>query len=259
MHDVAVRVGHVGWREWLLGMADTRTLRRIEVPADLVWAGGPDLLKLAQHLGLSLLHVADVVPASLSCHLSDGPWADDESVLALLAAQVRKHLPEGVRFGSLDLGLDRLAMGDFAEGLRRRSSFVRRLARELAPLGTRVAVRVRMPRPFAGSHQWEWAGNLLDELRPEGCCLAVDVVLHDLPEGFDPEALLRDCAAHVGLVRLHFRPQAGEAPDAGCREAWASVLRRQPGTLVIVFCPSGPTLAPAAGLLADIERWAGRL
>lgn len=259
MHEVAVCVSPARWREWLLSLADTRTLRRIEVPADLVWAEGRGLLGIAQHLGLSLLHVVDVVPASLSRHLGDHPWADDEGILTALAQDLRVHLPEGVRFASLDLGLDRLAGDGFAAGLRRRAAVLRRLARAVAPLGTRMALRVRMPRPFAGSRQWEWAGNLLAELRAEDCCLAVDVVMQDLPSGFDPEALLRDCAAHAGLFRLHFPPSGGDAPDLACRQAWAAVLRRQPEALAVGLCPSAPGLVPSPGLLADLEGWARRL
>jgi hypothetical protein len=259
MHDVAVRVGPAAWREWLTRVADTRALRGIEVPADLLLDQADELPRRARHLGLSLLQVTDVVPVSLSRHLGEVPLADDETAMAALACRVRESLPGQVRFASLDVGLDRLAGQDFDQGLRRRVRLLRSLAGELAKLEMVVAVSVRVPRPFAGSRQWEWAGNLLHEAGEPRCRLAVDVVLPDLAEGFDAAGLLRDCAAHLGVLRLHFRWRWGEVPTAAQWEAWATALRHHPGPLGVVFCPREPVVTAAPSLLADIEGWAARM
>ncbi len=259
MHEVAVRIVPAEWREWLRLAGDTRRLRCIEVSGDLLAAASPELPRAALHLGLELIHVADVIPPSLSCYLGEMALGDDEGALAALCREVTRGLPEGVRFASLDLGLDRLALSPFEEGFRRRVLLMRALRRELFPRGTTAAVRVRLPRPFAGSRQWEWAANLLHELGEPRCRTALDVMLSDLAQDLDADSVLRDAGGHAGVVRLHYRWRGGEQPDETTREQWSAALRRHPGPLAVVFCPWEPTLDSASGLLADIERWAAAL
>ena len=259
MHDVAVRVGGAEWRDWLLHLADTRTLRRLEVPGDLLEPDPCAVLRLAQHVGLSVLHVPDAIPPTLSRYASETGLADNAVALASLAAGLQSRVKGGVLYTSVDLGLDRLALECFADGLRRRNRFLRALRGHLEPLGVSLAIRVRWPRPFPGSHEWEWAGNLLHELRSERCFLAVDVVMQDLPEDFRVEGMLRDCAAHLAVVRLHYRPGLSECPSLEAWERWAAALRHHAARLAIVFCPQEPPLASAAEALAAIEGWAGAM
>lgn len=259
MHEAAVRVGLPAWREWLLCLADTRHLRRLELPGDLLEAESGDALRLLGHLQLAVLHVADALPASLGRYLSETGLTENPTGMAALLAGLRARLRGGVRLTSVDLGIDRLHAEGFEDGLRRRAHLLRRLIHDLEPLGVAVAVRVRTPRPFVGSHEWEWAGNLLHELTDERCCLAVDVVMPDLPETFDPDVLLRDCSSHLALLRLHFRWGWGESPAEAVWQRWGTALRRHAGPLGLVFCPQETPLAGAAALLADVERWAALL
>jgi len=259
MHEAAIRVGLSDWREWLLSVADTRTLRRLELPGELLESASGEALRRIGHLRLAVLHVADALPATLSRYASEAGLTDDGNAMTALLRGVRDRLCGGVRLTSVDVGLDRLRDEDFDTGLRRRAHLLRRLIHDLEPLGVAVAVRVCMPRPFAGSHEWEWAGNLLHELSDERCGLAVDVAMPDLPETFDPDTLLRDCSSHLALLRLHFRWGWGESPAEAEWQRWAGALRRHAGPLGIVFCPREVPLNCAAPLLGDVERWASLL
>lgn len=259
MHEAAVRLTSSDWREGLLRVADTRTLRLVEFPGDVLEAESGEAIRWLEHLRLSVLHVADALPATLGRYASEAGLTENADALAALLHGVRLRLQGGVRLTSVDVGLNRLQSEDFEGGLRRRVHLLRRLIHELEPLGVAVAVRVRMPRPFAGSHEWEWAGNLLHELLDEHCCLAVDVAMPDLPEAFDPESLLRDCSSHLALLRLHFRWGWGESPDATAWQRWAAALRHHAGPLGIVFCPQPLPGGCAAALLADVENWAALL
>ena len=255
MHDVAVRIGMADWREWLLSLADTRSLRRLELPAELLDPDGAAALRLIEHLGLSVLHVADAIPPNVGRYASESGLVHNEAGLAALVRSARDRLGGRVCFTSLDLGLDRLGAEGVEEGLRRRAHFLRALLDGLGTPGMTLAVRVRLPRPFPGSHEWEWAGNLLHEMVGTQAGLALDVALSDLPEEFDVEALLRECSAHLAMVRLHFRWRWGESPADAAWKRWCSALRHHPGRLGVVFCPQEPPLAAAAALLADIQRW----
>jgi hypothetical protein len=259
MHDVAVRVGAADWREWLLCLADTRGLRQLELPAAVLDPDPPDALRLLDHLGLAVLHVADAIPANLSRYASESGLAGDEAGVAALVRFAQARLRDRVRFASLDLGLDRLHDEGVEPGLRRRTRFLRALLSGLETSPVVLAVRVRLPRPFAGSHEWEWAGNLLHEVGAARVGLALDVVLSDVPDDFAVEALLRECAAPLAVVRLHFRWRWGESPPAAVWERWCRALRHHPGRLGVVFCPQAPPLATAAALLADIQGWAEAL
>jgi hypothetical protein len=259
MHEVAVRIGMTDWREWLLSVADTQRLRRLELPAELLEPQAAATLRLLEHLGLSVLHVADAIPANLSRYASESGLAENEAGLAALVRSTRARLQGRTHFSSLDLGLDRLQAEGVEEGLRRRGRFLRTLLGGLEASGVTLAVRVRLPRPFAGSHEWEWAANLLHDVVGAPAGLALDVVMSDLLEESDVEALLRECAAHLAVVRLHFRWRWGESPTDAVWERWCGALRHHPGRLGVVFCPHEPPLASAGALLADIQRWAAPL
>jgi hypothetical protein len=259
MHDVAVRIALADWREWLLSVADTRTLRRLELPAELLDARAADAIPLLEHLGLSVLHVPDAIPANLSRYASESGLAADDAALGTLTRDLRARLGGRVRCTSLDLGLDRLSTEGVEAGLRRREHLLRVLVEGLEGSGVALAVRVRLPRPFGGSHEWEWAGNLLHEIAEVHAGLALDVVLSDLAEDLDIEALLRECSAHLMLVRLHFRWRWGESPTAATWERWCNALRHHSGRLGVVFCPTALPLAAATVLLADVERWSAPL
>jgi hypothetical protein len=256
MHETGVRIPGADWRDWLLKVADTRGLRRIEVSGDLLAEHGDELVRRSQHLAISLLHVTDVVPSNLGRYFGESELADDGVVLASLLSRVREGVPAKLRIASLDLGLDRLTGRQVDAGLQRRARLLRGLSRELAAQSTGIALRVRVPRPFVGSHEWEWAANLLHELGEPRCRLAVDVVMPELGAGFDIDALLRDCGARLGVLRLHFRWRDPETPAASQWALWSAALRRHAGPFAVVFCPRRPTLASAAALLADIECWA---
>ncbi|NLF16395.1 MAG: hypothetical protein GX595_03950 [Lentisphaerae bacterium] len=257
MPEVALRVGAAEWREWLWCVADTRSLRALELPGDVIAGEAAALLPLLTHLRLGLAHVADAVPAALGRYASEAGLADDPARLQALLGGLRARLQGGVRWTSVDVGLDRLATEGYAAGLQRRLHFLRLLIHGLEPLGVRVAVRVRWPRPFADSHEWEWAANLLHDLADERCRLALDVVLSDLPDDVRPEALLRDCSAHLAVLRLHVPWGAGEGLPESSWAAWAAAWRRLPGPLTVVFCPPPLAAAQAPRLLAAVEAWAG--
>jgi hypothetical protein len=256
MHEVAVRIGMTDWREWLLSLADTRRLRWLELPTELLEPGPTGALRLLEHLDLAVLHVADAIPANLSRYASESDLTGNEAGLATLARAVRSRLSGRARCTSVDLGLDRLGGEGLEEGLRRRARFLRAILEGLEATGVALAVRLRLPRPFAGSHEWEWAGNLLHDLGEAQAGLALDVMMSDLPEDFEVEARLRECAAHLAVVRLHFRWRWGESPADAVWERWCSALRHHPGRLGVVFCPQPLPLSAATALLADIQRWA---
>lgn len=256
MHDVAVRIGMPDWRDWLVRVADTRTLRWLELPADVLEPAGAAELRLVDHLGLAWLHVADAIPANLSRYASESGLSAHPAALAALSQALRQRLQGRTRSLSLDLGLDRLPVEGVEAGLQRRGHFLRALVAGLEATSITLAVRVRVPRPFAGSHEWEWAGNLLHDVAHAQVGLALDVAMSDLPEEFEVESLLRECAAHLAVVRLHFRWRWGESPAEAVWQRWCGALRHQPGRLAVVFCPHEPPLAVATALLQDVERWA---
>ena len=255
MIECAVRIGAANWKAWLRHVADTRALRALEVSAELLEAEYPVIHDLLEKLGLSVLHVPDVVPPNVGRFFAESPFPDFPGALQSLRRGMSRHWRCEARVVSIDLALDRMELSGVEEGLRRRVALLRSLLTDMEDLGVAPGLRVRLPRPFPGSHAWEWAGNILHELGSERCSLVLDMVLGDVEADFDPNEAIRSCASHLSLVRFFYRPNKEDRPTDAMHAAWAEALRSYSTASAVVFYPAPCRREQLAAAVRDMERW----
>lgn len=255
MIECAVRVPSDEWGQWLAFVADTRRLRAVEVPSELLAPNHPPVLDLCGHLDLDVFHVADALPPNLGRYFIESGFLDVDHAIQALRQGLLARLKGGVRFASFDLGLDRIDVDPETDGLTRRVELVSHLLEETDDLEVTLGVRVRLPRPFPSSHEWEWAGNIIHEMDSGRCALGVDVVMDDLLEIDDAETFVRSCASQLALVRFLYDPKPGERPMDDAFADWAKALRYHAMDVGVVFCPRAVEVLWAETLLRDIERW----
>ncbi|MBN2449802.1 MAG: hypothetical protein JXR77_05400 [Lentisphaeria bacterium] len=253
MIECAVRIPATDWRAWLAAVGDARTIRAVELPGDLLEPGDPGPLKQLEHLGLSLLHVPDLLPVTFGRFAADTCWPPGQESFEALSLWLRERFLWKIRLTSVDLALDRVRTANTEDDLRIRVELLRILAREAYETDVGVALRLRVPDPFPSSRQWEYAANILYELGGDACGLALDVVPEDLAPDFDIETCVRRCASRLRLLRFLYGQRPAEHLAMPIWRAWAKALRSHCRPVGVVLCPRHPILARADALLASVE------
>jgi len=232
-----------------------KTVRDVECSA-AVLAAGPEPLALARRLGLRVAHARDLLPPDVARYLTESPARGREDIQACLKKTLALCHAAEVGSVCLQMGLDRIGEATFQHDLGERVRLLRALMPDAERLKMTVCVRVRFPRAFPGSKEWEHAGNLVHDVMHPCCRLALDLVPGELPHPAEVEKMLRTVCFNTGLVRLHYQPSAGEQLDPASQAQWSTALQKHGFKGGVVYCPRLGSEEAIAAVAAQIDAWA---
>jgi len=251
----AVSVVDANWKQWLEAIGDMRVVRGLECSASFL-VSTPDFQAAAKRDNLRISHARDLLPADMARYLTESPALGRGDVLDCLKKTLAQCQACGVESVCLQMGLDRIGDATFDHDMNERV----RLLRALMPAADRhkltVCLRVRHPRAFPGSKEWERAAHLVHEVMHPCCRLALDFFPAEVPPDHDLEELIRSCCFHVGVVRFHYTPSLGETLDAASQARWAKLLQQHGYKGAVVFCPNVTEEDGIATACEKIDQWA---
>jgi hypothetical protein len=252
MIDPVIRLKTPDWREWLFAVANTGTLRQVELSVDLLT--DPELKTQLEHYGIRVVHGGDLLPAHIGRYLWETtpvPW---EQVLANTTERLHLLDEWGIRATSLDLGMGRIAAETCGSGLEPRVEFLQRLRAEAESLEICLGVDTRYPREYPLSKAWEYAVNLVREISLDYCRLSLDLFAGELAEDFDLAAFVRRVYLTVETVRFHFNPCLGETLDNLRTADWLKTLQAHEFRGQFIFCPEQVPTDECAKVCEQIDR-----
>jgi hypothetical protein len=255
MITCAVSVADEVWKAWFEAVGNMKAVRDLECSA-AVLAAGAEPMALARRLGLRMAHARDLLPPDMARYLTESPARGREDVLACLKKALALCHGAGVSSVCLQLGLDRIGDATFQHDLGERVRLLRALIPDAERLKLTVCVRVRYPRAFPGSKEWEHAGSLVHEVMHPCCRLALDLVPAELTGSDGADAVLRAVGFNTGLIRLHYQPAAGEQLDPASQARWATALNQHGFKGGVVYCPRVTSEEAIRGAAAQIDAWA---
>lgn len=255
MITCAVSVADEAWKAWFEAVGNMKAVRDLECSA-AVLAAGAEPLALARRLGLRMAHARDLLPPDIARYLTESPARGRDDVLAYLKKTLALCHAAGVNSVCLQMGLDRVGESTFQHDFGERVRLLRALMSEADRLKLTVCVRVRHPRAFPGSKEWEHAGNLVHEVMHPCCRLALDLVPAELSGPEEVETILRAVCFNTGLVRLHYQPAVGEQLEPASQAQWAAALNRHGFKGGVVYCPRVGSEEAIGAAAAQIDAWA---
>ncbi len=236
----SVRVNEVSWDQWLANVAETRRLRDVELPATAIEQDA-DVLKGLHNYGLSVHHVRELLPESVSRYLPETTDRVRNSFITRSLDILHTCSNQGVEWASLDLGLDRPNGDNYNGGMEVRTELLKRIADNLGDANITICPVVRCPAPYPGSKAWQSAANLIHDIMHPNVHLTVNLHPAELDEDFDALALVRDIQANVPVVRLFYEndsPLHSPRTDSPQSPAfWFDILRQRRYKGLLVFCP----------------------
>ncbi len=255
MTTTALSIPDEHWDVWLDAVADTRYIRNLEVPAELVLGIDAQLPEKAGQAGLRVSFVRDLVAPEAARNATELADAPRHELIGNLCSRIKCAGDYGVILGTLEVGVG--AAGNSENDLARRVQFLRRLMPASAEAEVTIALPARYPPAYPGARQWENVGNIIHEVMHPNCKFAVDVFPAELAPDFDIPQFLRQCGYQMGVVRFNFEPALGEGFEPGKDELWARALQRHAFRGGVVFRPRNVVSEEAIiQVCKTVDRWA---
>ena len=257
MTTTALSIPDSNWNMWVEAVADTRYIRHLEVPAELVLSGDAALSETAAQSGLRVSFVRDLVAPEAARNATELADAPRHELIGNLCSRIKCAGDYGVSLGTLDVGVGNIPAENPEKELARRVQFLRRLMPAAAEAEVTIALPARYPPAYPGARQWENVGNIIHEVMHPECKFAVDVFPAELPPDFDIPQFLRQCGYQMGVVRFNYEPLLGEGFEPGQDELWARALQRHAFRGGVVFRPRNVESEEAVKrVCTTADRWA---
>lgn len=236
MIECGIRIGSEDPMRWLREAVDVPGFREIAVSATTLETE-PAVIGAIDAYALQVIYVHDLLPADIAAYVPENEEAIRGRTLDYIKMAIQRCRQIGARYTSLDLGLDRIGMGDISVGIAARANFAKAVTRLAHEAGLILCLPVRLPRYGRELHEWDYAANIVHEVQHDACRLVVDIFPAELSAGFDASEFVRSSCFRVGVLRFHYHPCLGEDMSVSQHEEWARVLRLHGFNGAVILCP----------------------